>query len=145
MFVPPNDPNKRPKHQCRENPSLRVCNVQPLAAEEHAGKNKVRQHNARDDGSERDGGNIRLNRAFGAEKSRGADSAAGLRVVGAVGRVRSCSARVARAVDGVAAGAAAGATFVFAGRRKRGRGRRRGKGRGAGGGGRGCCCGRIRR
>ena len=126
MFVPPNDPNKRPKHQCRENPSLRVCNVEALGAEEHAGKNKVCQHNARDYGGDRDGGNIRLNRAFGAEKSRGADCAAGLRVVGAVGRVRSCSARVARAVDGVAARAAAGAAVVGAECQEvRGRGRGR--------------------
>ena len=85
MFVPPNDPNKRPKHQCRENPSLRVCNVEALGAEEHAGKNKVSQHNARDYGGEREGGKIRLNCTFWAGKSRGADSAAGLRVVGAVG------------------------------------------------------------
>ena len=85
MFVPPNDPNKRPKHQCRENPSLRVCNVEALCAEEHAGKNKVSQNNARDYDSECDGGKIRLNCTFGAEKSRGADSAAGLRVVGAAG------------------------------------------------------------
>ena len=85
MFVPPNEPNKRPQNQCRENPSLPACDAEALGAEEHAGKNKVNQHNAHDYDSECDGGDVRLGCAFGAEKTKGAHAAAGLRVVGAVG------------------------------------------------------------
>ena len=85
-----------------------------LRADEDARQNDVDGHNARDDNGQCARREIRLNGTLRAQETGRTGAAAGLQVVRAIRRERARSTEEARAINGVASRAAAGATVACA-------------------------------